>query len=403
MNKTILGLAAAGSIIAGGTATQLNQPINTNFASTPTALVTYVNGNEVDIAKNAPKVTLQEWSGQEQLGISAANTTTASAPVGLTSEVDNPIGNGQTVVMEQTSDGTGFNVDINLASKPSTNVFTYQLSGWQDMDFWYQPPLNVEWASSTCTATDCGTAHRDPNVVGSYAVYSKTHKDHVLGQTNYQTGKLFQIYRPFATDSASSTAWATLNITNGLMTVTVPQSFLDQAVYPVLVDPTFGYGSAGASTLSYVGKYGSLFTAPANGTANTISVYNDVTFIPTVATSDAGLVSGTSGGFTAVVGNSATQLLTGSLQWNNYPVSISITSGTGYYIFHEVQTQGNFAYDSDGSVYIAFSCNSPGYANWSAVPTCASIYAGYKVSSYVTYTASGGGAAPTPALMQYDY
>ena len=33
----------------------------------------------------------------------------------------------------------------------------------------------------------------------------------------------------------------------GRMTVTVPQNFLDKAVYPVIIDPTFGYATIGNS------------------------------------------------------------------------------------------------------------------------------------------------------------
>ncbi len=243
MKKTIASVLIAGSLITTGTVTNLTKPINTNYIDDGSSLTTFVKANKVHIDKHAPKVTLEQWNGQELLGIKVSNVSTNSNPVGITSEVDNSIGSGQTVKMQPTSDGTGFNVDIQLAFKPTSNVFSYQFSGYQDMDFYYQPPLNIEMSSSTCTETDCGGMHRPENIVGSYAVYSKTHANHILGQTNYETGKLFNIYRPQVTDANGNKIWAILNYSNGNLTITVPQQFLDSAKYPILIDPTFGYTS----------------------------------------------------------------------------------------------------------------------------------------------------------------
>lgn len=128
-----------------------------------------------------------------------------------------------------------------LPSKPASNVLaaTIQTKG---LDFFYQPPLTQQ-------EIDEG-AVRPENVVGSYAVYHAT-----KGGMNrsdgmeYKVGKAFHIYRPKVTDANNNSVYADLNIDeqNGTLTVTVPQDFLDNAVYPVIVDPTFGYTSIGAS------------------------------------------------------------------------------------------------------------------------------------------------------------
>jgi hypothetical protein len=119
---------------------------------------------------------------------------------------------------------------------------------------------------------------RPENVVGSYAVYHKTKRDHVIGQTNYATGKAFHIYRPKVWDADGNEIWAELSYADGTLSVTVPQSFLDSAVYPVRVDPTFGYTSLGA-TGNNIGtnvndqstRRGTKFTLSEEGTLDSIS------------------------------------------------------------------------------------------------------------------------------------
>src|SRR3990167_10044130 len=126
-----------------------------------------------------------------------------------------------------------FEIEIILKDRPDINTFDFTIDGADNLDFFYQPPL-------TQKEIDEG-ASRPDNVIGSYAVYHKTKANHRVGSINYATGKAFHIYRPKATDANGAEVWAELNYPNGTLTVTVPQKFLDDAVYPVRVDPTFGY------------------------------------------------------------------------------------------------------------------------------------------------------------------
>jgi hypothetical protein len=135
----------------------------------------------------------------------------------------------------------GFEFEWVLPQKPSTNVFTATIQT-KDLDFFYQPPLTPEEIGRG--------AVRPENVVGSYAVYHKSKGG--MNDANgmeYKTGKAFHIYRPKVKDANGNWTWGKLHIDveKGLLTVTVPQEFLHNAVYPVIVDPTFGYTSIGAS------------------------------------------------------------------------------------------------------------------------------------------------------------
>lgn len=164
---------------------------------------------------------------------------------------------------EASEDG-GFEFEWVLNKKPKSNILrtTIQHKG---LDFKYQPALTEKQIADGLV--------RPENVIGSYAVYHKTNKHNAVGGKKYRTGKAFHIYRPEAIDANGLRSWCTLTITEGELTVTVPQNFLDTAAYPVVVDPTFGYTSAGASTSIITNIIaGSIFTGAA-GTVTSIDAY----------------------------------------------------------------------------------------------------------------------------------
>lgn len=132
-----------------------------------------------------------------------------------------------------------------LPQKPSTNVLsaTIQTKG---LNFYYQPALTQE-------EIDQG-AERPENVVGSYAVYHATKGGmNRADGMEYKTGKAFHIYRAKLIDANGNESWADYNTDlneTGILTITANQTWLNNAVYPVVVDPTFGYTSLGGSTSS---------------------------------------------------------------------------------------------------------------------------------------------------------
>jgi len=165
-----------------------------------------------------------------------------------------------------------FEWDIEFAEKPSTNIFTWDLLYTDGLEFHYQPALTQDEINR-------GTVRPD-NVIGSYAVYcNKTgHCKDSKGKTivNYRTGKLMHIYRPLCTDAGGKTIWAELLIEKGVLTITIPQKFLDDAKYPVNLDPNVGYTSVGGSIdgteADYL--YGLKASAPGtSGTGNSVTTY----------------------------------------------------------------------------------------------------------------------------------
>lgn len=131
--------------------------------------------------------------------------------------------------------------ELVMPEKPSTNIISFSVQS-KDVDFLYQPAL-------TQAEIDEGV-ERPPEIVGSYALYAHTPKKNIMGGKEYKTGKIGHLYRPKLIDANGNESWADYNDdlqqTNTL-SITIDQTWLDNAVYPVLLDPSFGYTPIGAS------------------------------------------------------------------------------------------------------------------------------------------------------------
>ena len=180
-----------------------------------------------------------------------------------------------------------YELEVIWKEKPATNKVELALEN-EGLNFFYQPALNEDKAQSAgmdyCTATECYKngavmVSRPENIVGSYAVYHSGNFVNYEGGKEYKTGKAFHIYRPLIIDAEGKKVWGEFNkdleIT-GKLAITVPQDFLDKAVYPVVVDPTFGYTGvmATASTFTADNIYAINPTVLATGgTLSKVTVY----------------------------------------------------------------------------------------------------------------------------------
>lgn len=155
------------------------------------------------------------------------------------------------------SEEGGFEYEIVLNKYTGTSTFYSEIET-QGLEFYKQLPLNVEMASSTCTETECGGSQRPVNVVNSYAVYHATQQGDYskLGGYNYKAGKAFHIYRVKAVDADGQELWCDQNIYGNTHEISCDNNWLEKvAKYPVRIDPTFGYTSAGASNSSKTSDY----------------------------------------------------------------------------------------------------------------------------------------------------
>lgn len=125
-----------------------------------------------------------------------------------------------------------------LKNKPVSNVLTFTIN---TKELKYLPQgiwRDGEDKEITEYADARGDLHRRlANVNGSFAVYHITKQGYMLGDQNYRSGKAFHIYRPKVEESSSKWVLGDLNINvpSGLLTITIDQTFLDTAIYPVRV------------------------------------------------------------------------------------------------------------------------------------------------------------------------
>lgn len=297
--------------------------------------------------------------------------------------------NGDTTAFIEPKEGTEneFDIDFTVDKKPETNVFEYKLEGVEDFDFFYQPALTSEEISKG--------AKRPDNVVGSYAVYSKTKANHRIGSTNYATGKVAHIYRPKAIDANGDETWGELNIQNNILSVTIPQFFLDNATYPITVDPTFGNTSIGASSGNDGANEMEGIKVDAGVPSNAISVQSITVYFFD------GPIFNVSANFKGVMTDSARTILTNGVGassalsaaslpgWKTSSFSISPTLTGGDVYYHDLigDSGVDWKYDSVSG----YTNNYDGSNNFTTPtnPSDGSLTASdFIQSNYITYTTS---------------
>lgn len=142
----------------------------------------------------------------------------------------------------------GFEFEVTYSSNPASNEI--RLTG--------NVPKNVV---ATVQAELPGTEQIEQKIFRPATAYRSIAIYHTEESGNkYRTGKVSHIYRPIAHDATGDAVFCEFkelidlpdgteyDLSKGL-TITVPQDFLDNAAYPVTVDPTFGYTSSGASSI----------------------------------------------------------------------------------------------------------------------------------------------------------
>lgn len=279
----------------------------------------------------------------------------------------------------------GVEFNIILKEKPATNKINFKLES-QGLEFYYQAP----------------NPKAPEYINGSYAVYhqDKTGDFSQLGGKNYMAGKAFQIYRPRLTDAKGNFAWGELNIdaTKGTLTVTIPQDFLDSAVYPIsqAAGTNIGYTSQGSNPngdycQNTNGVFAELATPAVGGTVTSLSAYAMTTGgsgnLKAVVwlNSDKSIITNGVGGTVAVTSASY------ALKTMTYTTSPTIVISTAYWVGVVVNVnQECVAYDDSLDPHGGYGNANNNYVT----PTTLTISGGTdeKYSIYATYTPNN---APT--------
>jgi hypothetical protein len=122
-------------------------------------------------------------------------------------------------------DDTAFEYDCILNREPESNIIILRMEGAENFDFFRQPDFVV-----------------DPFLRGSYAVYKK---ETLIGEG---TGKLCHIHRPLIIDDLGRKVFGDLSVCGNELHITIPETWLGEAKYPVVVDPTIGTTTVGSQT-----------------------------------------------------------------------------------------------------------------------------------------------------------
>jgi hypothetical protein len=125
---------------------------------------------------------------------------------------------------------TAFEYDCILEREPESNVISFLLHGAENFDFFRQPDFLNE-----------------PILAVSYAVYKK---NTLIGEG---TGKLCHIHRPEIIEARGRRCWGDLAVVGNTLFITIPEKWLSEAKYPVIVDPTIGTTAVGSQQSASTG------------------------------------------------------------------------------------------------------------------------------------------------------
>lgn len=305
---------------------------------------------------------------------------------------------------------------ITFKEKPERNVYTFDIGGqYAEFEWNYQPSLALEygeleefvgydgdiWVRPKNYAELEIYDQRPLKVEGSYAVKHKHKRDHVLGQSNYRAGIAFHVYTPKATDAVGKTVQTILHISGGVYTVTIPQNFLDEAVYPVVVNDEFGFHTLGASetvdgtssdNIFATGPYSPASDGSATeiwwgtraGTNQVNGLFANNAGVPTVG---APIRDG------ANVGGVGPDWFGGA-----FDSPVAVLAANSYWIANQRGDSIAWRYNAGSSTGVVDSLKGDVYNNDGVMTNWANVDATYTsrdYSAYIVYTPSGAAGQPT--------
>ncbi len=304
-----------------------------------------------------------------------------------------------------------FKWDIQFKIKPANLILEWDLLHSEGVYFFYQDTLENEYLryKDGCDSLDeyLDVHHRPDDIVGSYAVFCNRknalrakNRSYIV---NYFAGKLGHITRPFVLDSQGKRAWCVLNISENKLRISLPSTFMENASYPVRLDPVLGYdniggtlyGTDGIAKASLLNVDNSAQVAPSNG-GPTTDVYfylDDQGGSDWDKEVDAGIYNDSGGSPNNVLDSTTKTSSFISPGWNFVTVNVQIVSGNTYYpAFAWAFGNGNARYDgvpTQASGHKTGAPTLPDPWNGSSSP--------FAFSNYLSYVEAGGNA-PTGTI-----
>lgn len=353
-----------------------------------------------------PHVSFKRWNGEVAMGLRLVDTwipgnvsTSYDAQTGkLTWQKKQGQNYWRAVFYDRPDieDG-GFEFEVHLPAKPPQNYLQFEVDS-TNLNWYFQPPL---------TPDEIAAGYEQPaNVAGSYAVYHATKGglNRADDPVDYKAGKAFHFYRPHAVDSANppNETWGDMTLNGNILTVSIPQAFLDSATYPVIVDPTIGYTTNGATAGTFTAScYATAllvytYTASSGDTVTDVNIYGRSN---ASRTADVTLYN-YSGGFpvtqqftpeTVYFPDNSPALRTSTVSWaltasTAYAIAFGSVSGSSVYIYRDLG-------GSNDTDYVT-ACPLP--ATWT--------HGGYNNevwTVWATVTSGGGGGGAVVPIWEW--
>ena len=304
-----------------------------------------------------------------------------------------------------------FEFEVDLLSQPaSTTVAEFSVQG-KGVRLTYLPP-KVGWirefdaaSNEWCLNSPDGLFGRFEKANGSIDV-SHASRANNFTDKHYRTGKMFQIWRPWAEDAIGVRVWCDLALTQqgvGEYTIQIiaPRAFLVAATYPVRVDPTFGYTTAGTDYLSTAADraWASRFalSESANVTKLTASVGNGGGTVNAKGLIYDDSVAGAPPNARQLV--AAAFAIPTSQSWVDSAGTVSLSAANFYLGIVADGAARLYATDFTSGEFLSQK-NGLGYTSpldpWG---TSTADYTAYRSSIYATYDIPAGGRVPSLTLI----
>jgi hypothetical protein len=277
--------------------------------------------------------------------------------------------------------------DIVFDSIPSKMDIVWDIDCSNELTFVYQDSLENDLLEGRIDQFIYNASYRADDVTGSYVV--KCGKEH----NKYKTGTVLIILRPFVIDANGKIEWATLDIKNKKLTITLPETFMDNAAYPVRLDPNFGYETQGGTSLNAGNTpFFTKFTATGAGDVTSLTAY----VMTTAATAfKFALYSAPVADIITLLSGSAEATESSYDDWRLIDIAdYTITDSTVYALgLVSSDDDCTFYYDTGDAGQEGYDASGDYATAWKDSCTC-TFPSALKFSIYATYTASGGSGTP---------